>query len=441
MAFGGGIFTSQNKKLPGTYINFVTAATAAAEAFGRGVAAIGLNLSWGADNKIISVTAEEFRRNALALFGHSYDKAELKGLRDIFRHAHTVRVFRLNSGGAKASNSLAEAICSGVRGNDITISVAANVDKPGKYDVMTWIDGEKVDSQTVASAADLKPNAFVSFKTFELAEKAGEKLTGGTDGTATVESHQKFIDLIQSYSFNAIGAVSDETKDGAVEVNALYAAFAIRMRDEMGVKFQAVLYRHPADHEAVVNVKNAVSDTGESAASLVYWATGLMAGTRVGQSAMNTVYDGEFEVDAGLTQAELEAAIDAGEFTLHRVNDELRVLNDVNSLITYTDSKGPIFSKNQTIRIADAIAMETAAIFNTKYIGKVNNNASGRVSLWADIVKIMRDLERIGAVEGFDEGSVAVEQGEKSGAVAARIEGLNIAGAMEQLYMTVVFDS
>lgn len=440
MAFGGGIFTSQNKKLPGTYINFVTLGTAATTPFGRGVAAIGLSLDWGADGQIISVTAEDFRKNARAIFGYNYDAPQLMGLRDIFINAHTVRAYRLNSGGTKASNSLAEAVCSGTRGNDITISVAANVDKAGKWDVMTWIDGEKVDSQTVASAAELKANAYVSFKTFELAEKAGEKLSGGTAGTATVENHQKFIDLVQSWSFNAIGAVSDETKDGAAEINALYAAFAKRMRDEMGVKFQAVLYNHPADHEGVVNVKNAVSDGGWSAASLVYWVTGLMAGAKVGQSAMNTVYDGEFNVDASLTQAELEAAIDAGEFTLHRVNDELRVLNDVNSLVTFTESKGAIFAKNQTIRVIDAIAMEIASVFNTKYIGKVNNNASGRVSLWADIVKIMRELERIAAIEEFDEGSVSVEQGEKRGSVVARLSGLNVSGAMEQLYMTVVIE-
>lgn len=438
MAFGGGIFTSQNKKLPGTYINFITSRAVVQEAFARGIAAIGLSLDWGKENAVFSVTRDEFYNNARAIFGYNADAPQLKGLRDLFINAHTLRAYRLNGGGTKASNSLAEALYGGARGNDITISVAANVDKPGQWDVMTWMDGEKLDRQTVDAAAKLKPNAYVSFKDFELAEKAGEKLSGGTDGAVSVESHQKFIDLVQGYSFNAIGAVSDESGDGAVEVNALYAAFVKRMRDEMGVKFQAVLYRHPADHEGVVNVKNAVSDAGENAASLVYWVTGLMAGTKVGASAMNTIYDGEFTVDAGLTQAELEAAMDAGEFTLHRVNEDLRVLNDVNSLATFTESKGEIFRQNQTIRVIDAIATEMSTIFGTRYIGKVANNASGRVSLRSDIIKLMRDLERVGAVEEFDEDSVSVEQGEKRGAVAAQLRGLNISGAMEQLYMTVM---
>jgi len=438
MAFGGGIFTSQNKKLPGTYINFVTAAAVRQEAFARGIAAMGLTLDWGPEGTVFSVTRDEFYRNARALFGYTADAPELKGVRDLFINAHTLRAYRLNGGGAKASNSLAEALYGGKRGNDISISVAANADKPGKWDVSTWIDGEKMDTQTVAAAAELKPNAYVRFKEFELAEKAGEKLSGGTDGTASVESHQKFIDLVQGYSFNTIGVVSDETGDGAPEVNALYAAFAKRMRDEMGVKFQAVLYRHPADHEGVVNVKNAVNDEGESAASLVYWVTGLMAGTKVGQSAMNTVYDGEYSIDAGLTQAQLEEAMEAGEFTMHRVNEDMRVLNDVNSLTTFTEDKGEIFRQNQTIRVIDAIATEISSIFGTRYIGKVANNAAGRVSLWSDIVKLMRELERIGAIEEFDEGSVSVEQGEKRGAVVARLSGLNISGAMEQLYMTVM---
>ena len=40
MAFGGGTFTSQNKVLPGAYINFVSAARASASLSERGTAAM-----------------------------------------------------------------------------------------------------------------------------------------------------------------------------------------------------------------------------------------------------------------------------------------------------------------------------------------------------------------------------------------------------------------
>ena len=45
MALGGGTFTSQNKELPGAYINFVSAASASAALSDRGIATMPLNLT------------------------------------------------------------------------------------------------------------------------------------------------------------------------------------------------------------------------------------------------------------------------------------------------------------------------------------------------------------------------------------------------------------
>lgn len=439
MAFGGGTFTAQDKKLPGAYINFISAAAAVLNNFGRGVAAMGLMLDWGPDGEIFTVTKADFEKNAMKIFGHNHGADQLKGVRDIFRNAHTLRAYRLNGGGAKAANSFAEAKYSGTRGNAISTAVAVNADDAEKFDVLTYMDGLLVDSQTVASAAELKANDYCVFKAdAQLAANAGLKMSGGADGSATVESHQSFIDLVQSHSFNVIGAASDESLDGAPQVNALYAAFTRRMRDELGVKFQCVLYRHAADYEGVINVQNAVKDAGWSAASLVYWIAGLEAGTAINAAATNTIYDGEFSIDTDLTQAELENYIDSGCLVMHRTNDDVRVLLDNNSLVTLTETKNSAFRKNQTIRVIDAAAMQIADIFNTKYLGNVANNASGRISLWSDVVKIFRDMERIGAIEEFDENGVTVEQGQERAAVVSRVDALAVSGAMEKLYLNVV---
>lgn len=428
MAFGGGKFTIQNKKLPGAYINFVSLNSPVAGAFSRGVAAMGLQLGWGPEGEVFTVSRAAFQKDAMGIFAYPYDAPELMGVRELFINAHTLRVCRLNSGGTCAQNGFAVAKYSGTRGNAIMTVVAANGEK---WDVKTMMEGKAVDSQTVASAEELQDNAWCSFKKeVVLAANAGEPMSGGTDGAVTLQSHLDFMDRVQSYSFNAIGAVSDENAENALKVNQLYADFAKRMRDETGMKFQTVLYNYAADHEGVVNVKNC--------AELVYWATGLVAGTAVNASALNAIYDGELEMDADYTQQQLEEAISKGEFVLHRVNEELRVLADINSLTSITDEKGAIFRQNQTVRVADAAATELAGVFTGKYLGRIPNNASGRVSLWADMVKIFRDLERMGAIENFDEKGVHVEPGEENGSVVARADGINVVGAMEKLYMTIV---
>ena len=299
MALGGGLWFTQNKKLPGSYINFISIASASSALSERGIVAIGVPLDWGMDGEIMTVTTEDVQKNSMKLFGYEYTNEKLKGIRDLFRHAVRAYIYKLNSNtsGGKATNTFATAKYAGTRGNSLSIRIAKNADDASKWDVMTYLAGTLVDSQTVANAAGLVANDYVTFKSdATLAANAGLALTGGTDAAVTVANHQAFLDKIESYTFNAIGAVNDETVDGAIAVNALYAAFVKRMRDEMGVKFQAVLYHQAADYEGVVNVKNAVTDSGWSAASLVYWVTGVIGGVAVNASALNMVYDGEFTV-------------------------------------------------------------------------------------------------------------------------------------------------
>lgn len=441
MALGGGTFTTMNKKLPGTYINFISTARAASLISERGVAAIGVALDWGADGEIVAVSNSDFEKNALKLFGYEYTNDKLKGLRDLFINVRLAYIYKLNSATTGiAANDFATAKCAGSRGNAIKIKIAANVDDATKWDVSTIFDELTVDTQTVASAAALVANDYVTFKANATLEAtAGTALTGGVSAAVVAANHQTFLEKIEPYTFDAIGAVSDETASGSVQVNALYASFCRRMRDQLGVKFQAVLFRHAADYEGVVNVKNAVTDANVSAASLVYWVLGVVAATPISESALNDRYDGEFTVNVDYTQDQLEAAMDAGEFTLHRVGDEIRVLNDQNSLVTLTPEKGELFRENQTIRVIDAIANYIASLFNRKYLGQIPNNQSGRVSLWADVVQYMKQLQDMGAIEAFDENTVTVEQGNTKRSVVVNC-AVTVINAMAQLYMTCVVD-
>ena len=441
MALGGGTFVSENKKLPGSYINFISLASASSALSERGIAAMGLILDWGADGEIMTITKADLEKNSVKYFGYDFTHAKLKGIRDLFKNIHTLYAYKLNSATTGiAANTFATAIHSGIRGNDIKIVIAKNVDDATKWDVSTYFDNALVETQTVATAADLKANDFVTFKAdAELAVTAGLSMTGGISAAATAANHQAFLTAVEPYSFNAIGAVSDERASGAPAVNALYASFCTRMRDTVGKKFQAVLFRYPGNHEGIVNVKNLVTDSGESAASLVYWVTGVIAGTAINASALNKLYDGEYTVDTNFTQSELETCLDNGEFTLHRVGADVRVLGDINSLVETTADKGDIFKENQTIRVIDCIANDIANVFNTKYLGKVPNDASGRISLWADIVKHHRELERIRAIENFDENAVTVEQGASKRSVRVN-DAVTIVNAMAQLYMTCVID-
>ena len=433
MALGGGTFVTQNKELPGAYINFVSAAAASATLSDRGIATMPLELDWGIDGEIFEVTNADFQKNSMKIFGYDYTHEKLKGLRDLFLNTQTLYAYKLTSGGEKASNEFAEARYTGVRGNDLKITIQQNVDDDSMFDVKTVLDTAIVDEQTVSAAGDLIDNEYVKFKTSAtLAVTAATPLSGGTNGEVDGATYQAYLDKIESYTYNTMGVVvTDDTTKG------LFNSFVKRLRDEMGIKFQLVLYNYQkADYYGTISVKNKVTDAGWSEAALVYWVTGASAGCEVNRSNQNKLYDGEFSIDAGYTQTELKKAIEAGEFTLHKVGSDVRVLEDINTMVTTSDTQGDIFKDNQTVRVMDQIANDIAVLFNTKYLGVVPNDAAGRISLWSDIVKHHEQLQEIRAIENFSDSDVVVEQGNTKKSVVVT-DAVTVVNAMSKLYMTV----
>lgn len=427
MALGGGVFVAQNKKLPGSYINFVSADRASATIADRGICALPMTLSWGEEGKVFLVESAQFMRDSKAIFGYDYTHEKMLGLREAFKHAQKVYIYRLNVG-VKASNTFATAKFGGVRGNDLKIVIATNVDDPTKFDVKTLLGTELVDTQTVATATELKGNEFVDFKAeAELAVTASTPLSGGADGsTVTSGDWQTALAKLESVAFNTLGVV---TEDEAIK--ALAVAYTKRMRDEQGVKFQTVVHKHQADEKGVISVDN------NATAELVYWVAGAQAGCAVNKSVTNKKYDGELAINVDYTQAQLEKCIDQGKFVFHRVGEDIRVLTDINTKVTVSLEEGDDFKSNQTVRVLDQIGNDIATLFNTRYLGIIPNDEQGRISLWNDIVKHHQDLQAIRAIEEFVPEDVTIAQGatKKDVVVSDSVIPTN---AMERLYMTVV---
>lgn len=432
---GGGTFTVQNKVLNGAYINFISVSKASANLADRGIATMPLELDWGVDNAIFEVTPADFQKDSMAIFGYPYTHDKMKGLRDFFANSiKTLYVYKLTSGGTKAANDFATAKHTGIRGNDLKVVIAANVDEPAKFDVKLYLDDTVVDEQiAVDSAANLKPNDYVEWKsTATLKATAGTALSGGTNGAVTGTSHQTYLDKIEPYAYNTMGVVvTDDT------TKRLYTAFTERMRDQVGAKFQCVLYNMEADYEGIINVASkALNSTSE--ADLVYWVTGAEAGCPVNKTLLNQKYDGEYTVDVDHKQSALEAAMTGGKFMFHNVNGEIRVLADINSFVSGTDGKSTeIFGDNQCVRVMDQIANDIAVLFNTKYLGKVPNDDAGRISLWGDIVKHHTLLQDIRAIQEFKPDDVTVNQGDAKNSVVVG-DVVTIIVGMAKLYMTVM---
>lgn len=435
MALGGGTWVSQNKILPGSYINVISAATNSVTLGERGYVGVALPLSWNLNRKVITITKREFLNNSQAILGFDSTHPELLPFREMFKFAHTVYVYNLMSSGTAASNAYATAKYTGEVGNKIGTLIEANPDVPNSFTVSTKFDGKLVDSQKVMSSDELKDNDYVEWETFELATtEATTLMTGGEDGAPAV-SHQDALLALSEYRMNSLCCSSKED-----EVIDLYVAHTKNRRDEVGDKFQVVVCNSKLpityNHEGVVVVGNPTTRSLTDN-SLVYWVAGAIAGCPVNKSLTNTTYNGELIPMTYDDPYALETAIQQGMFFFHKVGDKINVLEDINSYIDNTEDKSSDFKYNQTIRVVDQIAIDIANLFNNRYLGKVPNDKAGRLSFWNDVVTHHRELEKLRAIEDFKAENVVVEAGDTKRSIVVQ-DLVTPVNAMSQLYMTVV---
>ena len=134
---GGGVFVTQNKVLPGSYINIVSASTATSTVGERGTVAIALPLGKSVGS-VIELTASDFVRNCSDILGKKYDSDDVIALREIFCHASKVYIYDLGSG--DTAKTVTDAINT-LEAYDFNV-LCAYGDDPSAYitAVKTWRD-------------------------------------------------------------------------------------------------------------------------------------------------------------------------------------------------------------------------------------------------------------------------------------------------------------
>ncbi len=426
----GGTFLTYNKILPGAYINFISKARALGTIADRGVMAMALKNNWGIENKIVTITNEDFQKDALKIFGYEYTSEKLRPFREAFKNAKEIKYYRLGTG-EKAKATIGSLTVtskySGTRGNNIKIKIVSNVDD-SSHTIYTYIDNIIVDEIIATNIEEIVENDFVSFSgTGAFEDNAGTNLSGGTDGEINNSEYSKFLSLIESESFNVI------IYDGEDEqTKGLFESFTKRLRDEEGVKITTVLHNYKkADFEGVISVKNDKK--------LVYWVGGALAGAEINQSLTNKVYDGEYEFNAKYSNNELKEAINNGEFVFYYDINNIKVLKDINTFVSFSSDKNSDFSNNQIIRVLDSTANDVARIFNDYYLGKIQNDNLGRDIFKSELINYFNQLQAIRAINNFSPDDINIKKGSEKGDVIVDLM-IEPVASMDKLYMKCIIE-
>ena len=440
----GGTWTAQNKIRPGVYIRFSSVPDNSLTIGERGVVTICEPLSWGPVAQVISITAD---MDVTTITGYPMSDPKNRFLREIFKGTNRtdppreVLLYRpAASSGAAASATISPltvtAKYQGARGNDISIIITELTDPADTFTVQTVVAGTIMDTQTVRTADELVPNDWVGFSgTGALTATASTPLTSGADGTVSATAYSSYLTAIEPYKFDVmIYDGTDPTVQAAME------SFIQRIADEAGQYAQLVASGlTDPDSRFVINVESGATledGTALTPAQVCWWAGGALAGAQYNESLTYAQYPGAVSVSPVMTNAEYEEALQSGEFVLFADNGVVKVEQDINSLVTYTEDIGRVFHKNRVMRLCNTIANDLYAQFSANFIGQVNNNEDGRSRFKTVIVGYLMDIQANNGIQNFTADDVQVLPGEDIDAIVVNI-AIQPLDAVEKIYLSI----
>lgn len=440
----GGTWTSQNKVRPGVYIRFKSGDPNGLTVGERGVVTIAKALSWGPVGQVVEI---ESGADTTPFTGYDVTNENNRFLSEIFKGSNRtpgprkVLLYRLTGTGAvqaaaTVGTMTVTAKYPGTRGNDISVVLTEETDDT--FTASTVVDNEIVDQQQgITAISDLQANDWVIWGgTGDLTATTGTPLTGGLNGTVNSAAYTAYLSAIEPYKFDVM---IYDGNDSAV-MDAM-VAFIKRIADESGAYSQLVAsgFASNPDSRYVVNVMSGITlgdGTVLTPAQTAWWAGGALAGAAYNQSLTYASYPGAVSVSPLMTNSQYAAALSAGQFVLFAENGTVKVEQDINSLITYTEDIGKVFRKNRVMRLCSTIANDIYAQFSANFIGVVNNNEQGRSRFKGAIVGYLLDIQANQGIQNFDPADVEVLPGSDIDAILINI-AIQAVDSVEKIYMTI----
>lgn len=212
------------------------------------------------------------------------------------------------------------------------------------------------------------------------------------------------------------------------------------MRDEEGIKVQGVFANFQGDHESIINVVQGVTlsdGTVLTDEQVTAYVAGITAGAAINKSNTGLKYEGAIDVVPRMTKTEMETAIGEGKY-IFKVDSVQNVTSvyDINSLVTTGYEKNNSFKKNRTIRTLDGINNDTVNIFESNYVGEIDNNEDGRSLLRASLIEYFNLLQSLNAIQNFTAEDIEVLAGEEKDAVIINCN-IQTVDSVEKIYITV----
>lgn len=423
-------WTTQNKRLPGAYVNFKARKEQKALVSGEGIPALmlqGQTLAAPGFHTVAQGT------DLVKLFGTT---AKIAYVAEALAVASKVLVYvPASTGGTKATGTegglTVTAVKEGTEGNKLVVKIISN---GPNVTVTTVLDNAQVDSQDVQANQLPAANDYVTFSGTLPSGGASQEqiqLSGGADGSID-NSVDKFIAELSKQDFRVV-AYGTDTADDKKKLVA-----AVKEWRSEGRAIVAVINNYAeANNEGVISVDNGVTladGTKLTSKEAIYRVAALSA-TAGSKSLTHAEYVGAIDCDAKTPQ-EIAQAIEKGNIVFRVFRGRVLIAQDVNTLVTPSDGQNDDFKKNKLVRTMDIIGEAIQAVFVENFVGQVVNDIDGRELFKQHlIVRVLDPLVAQSALT-YSADDIKVAEGSQKEAILVTL-GVKLADAMEKLYVTV----
>lgn len=170
-----------------------------------------------------------------------------------------------------------------------------------------------------------------------------------------------------------------------------------------------------ADWENVVNCKMGYVDKDNNLITKEEFTarlTGILAGLSQQMSCTSYVIEEAKELIEGEVPNDYDVAIDNGQLVLVSDGERIRIARGVNSLKTFTATKGKSFSKIKIVEGMHLISRDIKDTFGNSYSGKILNVYMNKVQFLAAINIYFREVSKVGILDsGYgNKASIDMEQ-------------------------------
>lgn len=426
-----GIWNENNRPtIPGFYNRFKSVAEKRIGTGIHGILAMPVKANWGPVEKVVSIKDEKDLINKFGKDNTAYKLGRLA----LLGQPKELLLYRLADGSEKISTlNLKDTESKEVikletlypTTRDFNVSIRTNIIDDSKKDLILY-EGAKqlyIFSELAGTIEEIAKSINESVeniwvKATELDEGNGklqnianETLIGGNDGNKGINNEQylKAMNVLEGYKADGfcLDGVTDEALQNTVKAwvkrnktkgNNIIAFLGCKDTDTIQ---QANTKSKGFNFEGIVNVgtKGIYEGVNYTPAETACYIAGLATGKRLKESICNekTIFE---DVEPRLSKEEIEIALASGTLVLAQDDNDVIVVDDVNTLKRYNEEQNDTWGYIRGIKFMNAVDGDTA-LKRKEFIGKVPNNKTGQLVVICALKQYFEVLEKEGVIEDF----------------------------------------